>query len=40
MAFSWLINGGHELRTKWDDPPSGSKVTSCTSGEITPLILG
>ena len=22
MAFSWLINGGYQPLTKWDDPPS------------------
>ena len=26
MAFVWLIDGGYEPLTKWDDPPSWEKV--------------
>ena len=26
MAFLWLIDGGYEPLTKWDDPPSWEKV--------------
>ena len=35
MGVLWLINGGYEPHTKWDDPPS--RVGTCAGNRTEPL---